>query len=116
VTYLYEDPDDATKVTGTVESPEWTEEDRAALLGLQAYEDTLCPGGCGQPRQIAWHADAQALCDVNQYVCTACTARDGHQRVYTQPYFADEPGAPVKLADLSPLRLGVNTIEPSEGG
>lgn len=102
-------------MTGTVESPEWLDEDRWALLGLQRYEATLCPG-CGEPKQIAWHKDAQQLVDTHEFVCSSCTAKDGQQRVFSMAYFADEPDAPVKLADLSALELGVNTIEPTREG
>ena len=54
-TLLYDDPQHPDRPTGSVWSPEWTEDDRALLLGLAAHEETLCPGGCGQPKDLAWH-------------------------------------------------------------
>jgi hypothetical protein len=112
-TYLYDE--DTGRITGAVEAPEWTEQDRAALLGLQQYELTLCPG-CGNPKQTAWHADAKPMWEHEGFVCTPCTLRDGKERVYSFVYLDDDPGAPVKPEDLPELQLGVNTIEPTPGG
>lgn len=53
-------------------SPEWTEEDRRALLALEQYEATLCPG-CSNERQVAWQTDGWWLAE--EHTCGACAAR-----------------------------------------
>lgn len=105
-----------------MESPEWTLEDRAALLGLQEYEATLCPG-CGQPKQTAWHSDMTGWWKTRQFVCLPCTAQAGLgpdgkpvERVFTQHYPDPKAGDLSDPTNLSELQLGVNTIPPSEGG
>lgn len=102
-----------------MESPEWTDEDRAALLGLQEYESTLCPG-CGNPKQHAWHTDMTGWWKSRRFVCLPCTENAGEgpdgkpvERVFIQSF--PDPAAG-DLSDLSELQLGVNTVTPSEGG
>lgn len=90
------------------------------LLALQMYEGTLCPGGCGQPMQVAWHQEMGELFEGEAYVCAACTAAaraekpDAPERVFSQA--TPDPDRPGSLSDLPPLKFGVNTIEPSKGG
>jgi hypothetical protein len=90
-----------------VETPEWTDEDRAALLGLQMYESTLC-AGCGEPKHTAWQVNGWYK--AHSFVCDACTAMtgEGDQRkdqTYTVAYL--EPGT--DLGDLPPLQIGTPT-------
>lgn len=99
-----------------METPEWTDEDRAALLGLQMYETTLCPG-CGHPKQSAWHSDMAGWWESEQFVCLACTAASGetdgkpNERIYTHTFVDPKAG---DLADLPPLQIGVNTVAPTQ--
>ena len=81
--YRYDDPEHPDRVTSTVESPAWTDDDRALLLALADYEATLCPG-CGEPKQHAWHSDLDGWYEPEQLVCHACTAQQG-QQVSTPP-------------------------------
>lgn len=71
-TFLYDDPDHPDRVTGTVESPDWTDDDRALLLALQMYEASLCPG-CHRPIDQAWHTHSDGWWETTSYVCYACT-------------------------------------------
>lgn len=116
-TWLYDDPQHPDRVTGTVEAPEWTEGDRAALLGLQAYESTLCPG-CLLPKQVAWHSDMDGWFEAESAVCLACTAKTGtgdaaQEQVY---HLVHHTQSDLEVAALSPLELGVNTKRPEGGG
>lgn len=112
-TYLYDDPEKPHRRTGSVTTAEWTEEDRAALLGLEMYEGTLCPGGCGQPRETAWHADAEGEYEAHRFVCHACTARNGRQAVFTALVAA--PTAD-RVAKFVPFDLVNTTTEPTPEG
>lgn len=74
-TYLYEDPDHPTRVTRTVSSPSFVAEDRALLMGLELAEaaaQQLCR--CGQPIEVAWHAEMDGWWERQDFVCHACTA------------------------------------------
>jgi hypothetical protein len=83
-TYLYDDEKHPDRVTSTVGEPWFTTDDRALLLGLKAYEDTLCPGGCGQPKELAWHSHGQLSWESDEVVCHACTARKGEQVTFSR--------------------------------
>lgn len=109
-TWLYDDPDHPDRVTGTVEAPAYTEEDRALLLALAMHESSLCPG-CGEPKAHAWHSELDGWYEATQLVCHACTARndDGHQVVYAEVR-STVPDDRLQL--LSPLEIGVNTTPP----
>lgn len=112
VTYLYDDPDHPDRPTGHVSAPEWTEVDRALLLGLGKYEDTLCPGGCGQPRELAWHDwMAGEEFEATKWVCHACTARTGHEVVFST---VAPVMSPERMAMRPPFVLGETTTEPTE--
>lgn len=68
------------------------------MLGHRAYLDTLCPGGCGQPRDLAHHWDNEGWYEATPTVCHACTAladasNDG-----------DEPTKPVELLTVASVR------------
>lgn len=62
-------------VRTVTESP-WTDEDRKLMLAYRMYLDSLCPGGCGQPRALAHHPDNEGWYDVDDHrtTCHACTA------------------------------------------
>lgn len=112
-TYLYEDTEHPDRPTGAVRSPAWTEDDRSLLLGLAEYELTLCPGGCGQPRTTAWHADAEGHYEGHTFVCHACTAKAGKQVVFSVLSLA--PPADV-VTKFMPFDLLKTTTEPTPEG
>lgn len=108
-TNLYDDPDHPERITGTVQSPAWTEDDRALMLALQTYESSLCGGPCGQPREVAWHSELEGWFESHKYVCHGCSALRGEQVVYAvavneYPFEAKPP--------LPPFRLGETTTPP----
>jgi hypothetical protein len=81
--------------------PEWTEDDLALLLGLQAYEDALCKG-CGHPIDEAW--DPKDLIhnrdafDSDLYWCGGCAAFDrASRRVSTREDPGNEPTDGLKI-------------------
>lgn len=60
----------------TVREPEWTDQDRAEILALRVYEDSLCPNGCGQPlEESTAHYEHGPDYDVTRTTCRACAAR-----------------------------------------
>lgn len=107
-TWLYDDPQHPERVTGTVESPAWTAEDRAALLGLARYESTLC-SGCGQPKDVAWSVDGWHK--AKSFRCDGCTAQakatagSGADRVEDQMQTLVWLDPDADLSDLPPLTL-----------
>lgn len=111
-TYLYDDPADPGRCTGAVTTAEWTEEDRAALLGLEMFEATLCPG-CDQPREIAWHADAEGEYEAHSFLCHACGAKQGKEAVYTA--LTVVPPAD-RVAKFVPFDLVTTTTDPTPEG
>ena len=112
VTYRYDDLRHPDRPSGHVESPEWTDEDRALLLALDAYEATLCPGGCGQPREIAWHSHMEGFYEPTRWICHACTARNGEEAAFAVvDYDRDFP--PSRIETFPPFELGVTTTEPT---
>lgn len=69
--YVY---DEAGRVIRVVQSSPWTEDDRALMLALQSYRDSLCPG-CGHPKKTAWHHHSEDSFDhEGDFICWACTA------------------------------------------
>jgi hypothetical protein len=104
-TYVYDDCDPSSpparppgtpaRVVSAIQSPAYTPQDLALLLGLQQHEGSLCHG-CKQPREVAWHAEMDGWYEPESFVCHACTARnpDGQKAIYT---------------------LSVNTRNPSKG-
>jgi hypothetical protein len=81
VTYLYEDHEHPDRRTGELQSPAYTHEDRALLMGLESYEASLCR--CGVPKHVAWHSEMDGYYDVDEVVCHACSAQQGRQVVYS---------------------------------
>ena len=80
VEYVYGDPEQPDRVTSAVSSPAYTREDRALLMGLEAYEGSLCR--CGVPIAVAWHSEMDGYPEADLVVCHFCTARAGKQVVY----------------------------------
>lgn len=107
-TYFYEDPQHPERVTGTLGEPWFTSDDRCLLLGLEAYEATLCPG-CGQPQVLAWHSIAQQSWESREAVCHACTTRAGHQVAYSRLTTSLNDG---DIAGLPPFVWGETTTRP----
>jgi predicted Fe-S protein YdhL (DUF1289 family) len=56
--------------------PLWLPEDRQAALEYQAYQKSLCPGGCGRTRSESFDISMDDRYDVETWVCHACAARD----------------------------------------
>lgn len=112
-TYLYEDAEHPDRITGTVTSPAWTREDRDALLGLEQYEGTLCPG-CGNPRQLAWHAHLEDDWESDLLVCAACTSKNpGPERAQQVYAITTLHATAADIAALDPLEIGANTLKPT---
>jgi hypothetical protein len=110
-TWLYEDPDHPDRVTGTLESPAFTEEDRCLLLALDAYEGSLCPG-CDQPIALAWHSELDGWFETDQYVCHACTSRLEDPSKPTAYTLVRNTMPADRLADLPTFVLGETTSSP----
>lgn len=112
-TYVYDDAEHPGRPTSSMTSPAWTEDDRALMLGLAAHETSLCPG-CDQPRELAWHADAEGFYEAHSFVCHACTAKaGGKQSIYTT--LTAVPPAD-KVARFLPFDLLTTTTEPTPEG
>lgn len=112
MTYTYEDPTHPDRPTGHLESPEWTEEDRCLLLALEEYESTLCPGGCGQPKHLAWHSHMEGFYEATGWVCHACTVQQGHEVSFSVPA-VDKDLTRARIDEFPVFELGVTTTEPS---
>lgn len=89
-----------------MESPAYTETDRALLMAIDTYEASLC-GGCGQPLEHAWHSGTEGWWETTSYVCWACTARTGDEVAHPVTRFTMPPDHP-----LDPFELGVTTYSP----
>lgn len=108
-TYLYDDPEHPDRITGSLQSPPYTPEDHALLLGLDLYERSLCR--CGHPREIAWHSDMDGWWEGQdaQVVCYACSAAHGKEIAYTLSATNTRPAD----RPLPPFQLGVTTAAPA---
>lgn len=111
-TYVYDDPAHPERPTSSVTSPAWTEDDRSLMLGLEQYEATLCPG-CQEPREVAWHADAEGEYEAVRFVCHACTAKQGTQAIFTA--LTVTPPAE-RVEKFLPFDLATTTTEPTPEG
>jgi hypothetical protein len=112
LTYVYDDPTTPERPTAALESPAFTVEDRCLLLGLEAYEASLCPGPCGMPREVAWHSDMDGWLHPESVVCLACTAlRDGETEV-AYSYLVNERTS--HDDPLPPFKMGETTLSPSD--
>lgn len=58
-----------------VREAEWLDSDRALALALTEYEQSLCPCGCGQPRELAWNPDSEGWWQVGHLRCYAGAAK-----------------------------------------
>ena len=117
-TYLYEDPENPDRVTRTVASPDWSEDDRTLAAALQWADDQECPG-CHQPREIAWHSDMEGWYDPDdkngggtiRLVCHGCSAKHGHEVVYSIVHTSrDFEKNPIRV----PFKLGSTTTPPTD--
>lgn len=81
-------------------SPEWLPEDRALFAALETYEASLCPG-CGHPKKLAWHAEAEGWWNHHDVVCHSCTAKGGGatEVVFSVP-FLDEKFNATQIPDF----------------
>lgn len=94
-------------MTGAIQSPPFTDEDRALLNGLGYYESGICR--CGISREVAWHSEMDGFFDVDGYVCHACTARSGGEEKVIYSVVRDTRD-PAK-GPLPPFVLGVTTSD-----
>jgi hypothetical protein len=94
--YVY---DDAGRVVEMIAASPWTDEDRKLLLAHRAYLATLCPGGCGQPREKAHHPDNDGWYEAEPTTCYACTAREQAEREGSR-----EPVKPFTLIGIHDVR------------
>lgn len=106
-TYVYDDPEHPDRPTGTIASPDYVPEDRALLLGLQAYEAGLCR--CGQPRDVAWHTEMDGFYEARDFVCFACTALSGGDKNTTHTAVVNT--RPPTKGPMPPFVLGVTTTD-----
>lgn len=105
-TYVYGDPGHPDRPTSSIQSPAWTPEDQALLMGLEQYEGSLCE--CGQPITLAWHSHTDGWWETDEYVCMACSARDGKEVAHSLIRFTLDD-----YADLPPFQLGITTSSPT---
>lgn len=75
------------------------------------YENTLCPG-CGQPKEIAWHAESDGEYVGHEFVCFGCKAQSGESSA-TYHALVRIPDAQA-LARYSPFDLIESTAAPSQ--
>lgn len=108
-TYLYDDPAEPGRCTASVSTPAWTESDRAALLGLEMYESSLCTG-CGEPKALAWHSHAEGEYEAEGLVCHGCTARNENRQQVLHRITARPTAA--KTAKYPPFDINETTTEP----
>lgn len=69
-----------------------------------------CPGPCGMPIRIAWHADMDGWFEGHQVKCHACTAMQEDPSKPVIHRFAVDI-RPADDRDLSPFVLGVTTAD-----
>lgn len=93
-----------------MQSPPYTDEDHALLIGLDLYERGLCE--CGHPKSVAWHGDMDGWFDADEskFVCHACSAVKGEEVAYAA---APKNLRDLELQPLTPFQLGVTTTAPA---
>lgn len=62
-----------------------------AALAWQEWKQSLCPGGCGQPRDHGMTHGAEAY-EVESVQCGACAARDIRAAAFAKNEDADSNG------------------------
>lgn len=67
---------------------DWSDRDRGLAEALTIVEDGLCPGGCGQKRDLAWNGDTDGWWESHEVVCAACAELERAQKEAKEP----EPG------------------------
>ena len=85
--YVYEDPEHPDRVTRTVASPAWIDEDHGLLLALAHVEQLERGFGtcrCGHPAKEAWNPEMDGWYEVVEVVCHACTAASDDGEVKRQ--------------------------------
>lgn len=75
VTQYHYDDDGRLAWSETIESPEWTDEDRADHLEWQHEQNLIC-GSCGHPLDETTDNDHRAAWIAEKKVCWSCAARD----------------------------------------
>lgn len=95
-TYVY---DDQGRVLQTVTASAWGEDDRKLMLAYREYQSSLCPGGCGHPRERAHHPDNDGWYVAEGVECHACTARARAERADSK-----EPVKPIELFGVVDIR------------
>lgn len=98
-------------MTGAVESPLWTDDDRALMVALDIFEESLCRG-CGQPIAKAWHAEYDGWFEAEKVVCHACTAQRGEE-IFHSLLSLSPKLTPEREATFPPFAFGKTTIGPS---
>jgi len=86
-------------VAQAITASAWSDEDRRLMLAYREYLSTLCPGGCGQPREIAHHWDMDGWYEADAVTCHACTARKRAEQEDSS-----EPVKPVELIGVVDVR------------
>lgn len=95
-----------------MESPAWTDDDRALMLALAQYESSLCPG-CGVEKRLAWHAEAEGWFTAPGLVCHSCSAQQGHEVAYRSVEL-DPALTPERLASWAPFDMRLTVTEPTQ--
>lgn len=104
LTYVYDDPEHPDRPTSAISSPQWTPDDRGLLMGLEAYEASLCR--CGFPKEVAWHSEMDGgWFEADEFVCHACSAREGSPVAYVRI----RNTRPESKGPMPPFVLGVST-------
>lgn len=81
--------------------PEWLPDDLDDLLELQALEDAVCPGGCGQPIGEAWDPDNRDAYGTELHWCGGCAAKDrAKRRAATREEPGNEPTDGLKIISI----------------
>lgn len=54
----------------------WTDDDRTVALAYELYDASMCPCGCGFPRDRSWSGDLDGAYEIREHVCHARAARE----------------------------------------
>ena len=113
-TFVYDDESPyPTRPVSSIQSPSYTAEDRALLVGLDLYEKDLCR--CGWPRSVAWHSEMDGWMEPgDRYVCHACTAAapepsDASPKTPVTYGGGAKSTRPDSKGPLPPFALGITT-------
>ncbi|AGL13883.1 hypothetical protein [Actinoplanes sp. N902-109] len=82
----------------TIREPVWTEQDRAEILALAAYRDSLCPCGCGLKVEDTTSREQDGpQFRASRVTCRARMALIEAQRAATQDLDKPSPYIPARL-------------------